>query len=289
MSSENSSYKKHRSASREKLYEIIFEADTVSGKIFDVVLLIAILASVITVMLETVPTLQEFQQLFFILEWIFTIFFTIEYIIRLYTAHRPMKYAVSFYGIVDLLSILPTYIAIFLTGVQSLMIIRALRLLRVFRIFKLGTFLTDGQIIVRSLKESRGKIIVFLSFILIMVCIFGSVMYLVEGAAGNEAFDSIPRGVYWAIVTLTTVGFGDISPTSSAGQFIAAIIMIMGYSVIAVPTGIVTTEFSRAYRERKLSKGISTQVCGDCMHDDHDKDARFCKICGYELHPEREA
>lgn len=285
MSSSDNNNEKEFSPFREKLYEIIFEADTPEGKIFDVALLIAILTSVIVVMLETVPHIQNnYFKLFYALEWVFTVFFTIEYIIRIYTVHNPRRYIFSFYGLVDLLSILPTYLAIIFSGTHSLMIIRSLRLLRVFRIFKLGNFLFEGQVIIKSLQASRAKISVFLIFILIMVSIFGSVMYLIEGAAGNESFDSIPRSVYWAIVTLTTVGYGDISPISPLGQFIAAIIMILGYAVIAVPTGIVTTEFTRAYQRRKKTQEVSTQVCQACMHEDHDIDANYCKICGTLLH-----
>ena len=271
---------------RERLYEIIFEADTPEGKTFDVMLLAVILLSVFVVVIETVPHIHdEYYPLLYKLEWAFTIFFTIEYFIRIYTVHSPKKYITSFYGIVDLLSILPTYLAILFTGTQSLMVIRALRLLRVFRIFKLGNFLFEGQIIIKSLKESRSKLAVFITFILIMVTIFGSIMYLIEGAAGNESFDSIPRSIYWAIVTLTTVGYGDISPISPLGQSIAAIIMIMGYSVIAVPTGIVTAEFTREYKRKKFRRKISTQVCSECMHEDHDDDAVHCKMCGELLDP----
>ena len=271
---------------RERLYEIIFEADTPKGKAFDIILLAFILVSVIVVMLETVPALDaKYKFLFRVLEWIFTIFFTIEYFIRIYTVHSPKKYMTSFFGIVDLLSILPTYIGLIFAGTHSLMVIRALRLLRVFRIFKLGGFLFEGKVIIKALKHSRDKITVFMFFILIMVCIFGSVMYLIEGAAGNEAFDSIPRSVYWAIVTLTTVGYGDISPISPLGQFIAAIIMILGYAVIAVPTGIVSSEVSRAYKRRKQKEKINTQICSHCMDDNHHSDAKFCKSCGNSLHP----
>jgi len=286
MSQQANNNRVEHSAFRERLYEIIFEADTPEGKLFDVALLGAILMSIIVVMLETVPQFHDkYFVTFYALEWLFTIFFTIEYIIRIYTVHRPRRYILSFYGIVDLLSILPTYLAIIFAGTQSLMVIRSLRLLRVFRIFKLGNFLFEGQVIIKSLKESRSKIAVFLTFIMIMVCIFGSIMYLIEGTAGNESFDSIPRSVYWAIVTLTTVGYGDISPISPLGQFIAACIMIMGYAIIAVPTGIVTSDFTRAYRERKSRQEISTQVCSNCMHEDHDIDALYCKICGELLDP----
>jgi len=271
---------------RERLYEVIFEADTPMGKTFDVVLLVFIFLSVIAVMLETVPSFNtKYLKIFLTLEWVFTIFFTLEYFIRIYTVHSPKKYMTSFFGIVDLLSILPTYIGLFIYGTHSLMVIRSLRLLRVFRIFKLGGFLFEGQVIIKALKESRDKIAVFMFFILILVSIFGSVMYLIEGTAGNEAFDSIPRSVYWAIVTLTTVGYGDISPISPLGQFIAAIIMILGYAVIAVPTGIVSSEVSRAYKKRKKKEEINTQVCSHCMDDQHDASAKFCKTCGNKMHP----
>ena len=273
---------------RERLYEIIFEADTPSGKTFDLWLVVFIIGSVIVVMLDSVePIRAEYHDLFVALEWVFTIFFTIEYIIRIYTVHRPSKYIFSFYGIVDLLSVLPTYISLIGVGAQSLMVIRALRILRIFRVLKLGHFLFESQVIMKALKESRQKIIVFLTFILILVLIFGSVMYLVEGALpnGNEEFDSIPRSVYWAIVTLTTVGYGDISPGSWLGQFIAAIIMIMGYSVIAVPTGIVSSEFVKTYRRKKdFTENVSTQVCAYCLKEGHSPDAMYCKYCGEELH-----
>ena len=276
--------KKDFSPFRERLYEIIFEADTPKGKVFDIVLLLFIIGSVIVVMLETVPQLDEkYQTLFLILEWVFTVFFTVEYITRLYTVHSPKKYATSFYGIVDLLSIIPTYISFVLPGAQSFMVIRSLRLLRVFRIFKLGHFMVEGQIIIKALKESRNKIMVFLFFIMIMVTIFGSIMYLVEGTFGNPGFSSIPKSVYWAVVTLTTVGYGDISPQSGFGQFLASIIMILGYAVIAVPTGIVTSEFTKGYKSKK-AKVVTSQVCSFCLKEGHADDADFCKFCGGSLH-----
>ena len=280
--------KKKFSPFRERLYEIIFEADTPKGKIFDIVLLIFILGSIIVVMLETVPQFNDkYQILFVVLEWLFTIFFTIEYITRLYTVHSPKKYATSFYGVVDLLSILPTFISLIFPGAHSLMVIRSLRLLRVFRIFKLGHFMVEGQIIVKALKESRNKIMVFLFFIIIMVTIFGSIMYLVEGAYGNPGFSSIPKSVYWAVVTLTTVGYGDISPQSGFGQFLASIIMILGYAVIAVPTGIVTSEFTKGYKKKK-AKVMTSQVCSFCLKEGHTDDADFCKFCGGSLHMARD-
>jgi len=274
--------KKNFNPAKEKLHEVIFEADTKAGKRFDIILLIAILASVIIVILESVPSYQEkYGTIYTALEWVFTIFFTIEYGLRLYVVYRPIKYATSFFGIIDLMSILPTYLSLMFFGTQSLMIVRGLRLLRVFRIFKLANFLVEGQIIVSALKASRAKIAGFIIFILIMVRICGSIMYLVEGSQ-NPQFDSIPRSIYWAIVTLTTVGYGDISPVTSFGQFIAAFIMISGYAIIAVPTGIVTAEVMEAAGKKK-NKQVSSQHCRFCSQEGHDEDAVYCKYCSEKL------
>jgi voltage-gated potassium channel len=276
---------KHKSNRRQnslkvKLHEIIFEADTPAGKAFDVALLIAIVASVLAVVLETVGRYQfTHGNIFHALEWIFTILFTIEYLLRLYSVRHPLKYATSFYGVVDLLAILPTYLSVIFASAQSLLVIRILRLLRVFRIFKLAHFLKESRQLVRALKASRAKISVFLFFILLMVTIIGAVMYLVEGSQGNSNFSSIPRSMYWAVVTLTTVGYGDITPTTELGQFLSAIVMVMGYAVIAVPTGIVSVELFRTPKE-----GISTQACRYCGKEGHDADADFCKYCGNSLH-----
>jgi len=270
---------------REKMHEVIFEADTPNGKLFDIALLFFIVASIIVVMLESVPEYHDkYLPIFQVLEWVFTIFFTIEYGSRLYCTHRPMKYATSFYGVIDLLSILPTYLSLFLAGTQYLMVIRALRLLRVFRIFKLGSFLSQANVISSALKASREKIFVFLFSIIILVCLFGSLMYLIEGGS-NEQFDSIPRSVYWAIVTLTTVGYGDISPQTTLGQFVASIIMILGYAVIAVPTGIVSNEMMKA-DNNVADEDISTQACRYCMKEDHAVDALYCNNCGEQLNPD---
>ncbi|MEE9439051.1 MAG: ion transporter [Saprospiraceae bacterium] len=276
--------KKHTgfSKGRERLHEIIFEADTASGKLFDVILLITILASVIVVMLESISSYQiKYGELFTIIEWVFTIFFTIEYLLRMYAVYKPMKYATSFFGIIDLLSILPTYLSFFFVGSSSLMIIRGLRLLRVFRIFKLANFLKEGQVIMQALKDSMAKISVFVSFILVFVSIVGSIMYLVEGAQ-NQAFDSIPRSIYWAIVTVTTVGYGDISPVTPFGQLLASLVMLAGYAIIAVPTGIVTAEVI-GRNNKKQFDNISTQSCKSCTYEGHDVDAVHCKKCGEEL------
>jgi len=286
MASRRPAQHKEFSPFRERLYEIIFEADTKMGKWFDIILLLFIFSSVIAVMMETVPEYEHHKEFWIILEWIFTIFFTIEYFMRIYTVHSPKKYVTSFFGIVDLVSILPSYLSIIIAGTPAgLMVIRAIRLLRVFRIFKLGNFLFEGQIIMKALKESRDKILVFMFFIIVMVTIFGSVIYFIENGSsdGHKGFTSIPKSVYWAIVTLSTVGYGDISPNTTLGQFLSSILMIMAYAVIAVPTGIVTAEFSKGHK-RKMAAKFSTQLCSFCLRDGHDKDADFCKYCGNNLH-----
>jgi len=261
------------------LYEIIFEADSPTGKQFDIWLLIMILASVLTVFLESIPSLGEkYSTLFYALEWVFTLFFTVEYWLRIYCALRPLRYVTSFYGIIDFLSILPTYLSLLIPGAQVGAVIRALRLLRVFRVFKLHNFLNQGDVISQALLRSRQKIAVFLYAVILMVIVIGAFMYLIE-SNGPEAdrFDSIPRSIYWAIVTITTVGYGDISPATTLGQFVAAIVMIAGYAIIAVPTGIVSAELVAANRP------VGTKVCPHCMTEGHDEDAGFCKTCGGEL------
>ncbi|MCB0560297.1 MAG: ion transporter [Lewinellaceae bacterium] len=268
-----------RNELKEKIHEIIFEADTPAGKAFDVVLLILIVASVLVVTLESVRGLQShYNNFFYALEWFFTIIFTIEYILRLYCVYRPAKYATSFFGVIDLLAILPTYISLIIYGTQYLLVIRALRLLRVFRIFKLGHFLSEGEVIIRALKASRAKITVFLTFILLLIIIIGSIMYLVEGGQ-NEGFSSIPRSIYWTVVTLTTVGYGDITPVTELGQFLSAFIMILGYAILAVPTGIVSAEMVSDMRKNTLTN----QACRYCGKEGHETDAVFCKYCGERL------
>lgn len=263
---------------KEKLHEIIFEADTPMGKTFDIFLMVMIIASILVVMLESIGELQvKYKSIFYVLEWIFTIFFTIEYILRLYCVYSPIKYAKSFYGIIDVLAVLPTYLSLIIPGSQSLMVIRALRLFRVFRIFKLAHFLKEGHVIVAALRASRAKITVFLVFILLIVMVMGSLMYLIESGK-NTNFTSIPRSIYWAIVTLTTVGYGDIAPQTPVGQFVAAVIMIMGYVVIAVPTGIVSSEL---LNQKELQH--NTQACRYCAEEGHDDDAIHCKYCGEKL------
>lgn len=262
---------------KKRLYEIIFEADTPAGKLFDVSLLIVIVLSTIVVMLESVPQLGRYARLFFTLEWIFTILFTIEYILRILVVNRKRRYIFSFLGIVDLLSILPTYLALIFSGAQVLLVIRVIRLFRVFRILKLAQFVGAGHTLRTALVASRHKISVFLMTVIMSVIISGTLMYLIEGA--ENGFTSIPVSIYWAIVTMTTVGYGDIHPNTALGQTLASFIMILGYGVIAVPTGIVSAEMF----ELKSKEKLTTQHCPHCLKEGHDKDAIHCKFCGTKL------
>ena len=264
---------------RYKVYEVIFGYDTLAGKIFDIGLIIAIITSVLVVILESVPAYQEaFGDLFTYLEWIFTILFTLEYIARIISVGAPMKYIFSFYGFVDLLSLLPTYLALIFPPAYSLVDIRAIRLLRVFRILKLTRYMRASRVLGEAIKNSSAKIGVFLLVVLTIVIIAGTLMYLIEGE--ENGFDNIPHSIYWAIVTLTTVGYGDIAPATALGKVVASIIMIMGYGVIAVPTGIVGVELSQV---RKITSTTKTKACTNCALETHDKDARFCKRCGFGL------
>ena len=268
---------------RDRIHEIIFEADTPTGKAFDVVLLVLIILSVITVMMESSDEWNErYGNIFLILEWVFTILFTIEYVLRLWVTRLPWKYATSFYGIGDLLAILPTYLTLVLRGFggQAFAIIRILRLLRVFRVFKLGKYLGEGDQLRRALIASRNKITVFLFAVTLLVIIIGGIMYLIEGGS-NEGFSSMPRAVYWAIVTLTTVGYGDITPQTNIGQFLSALVMIIGYAIIAVPTGIVTNEMMNSGNQK--STYTNSQVCRFCAREGHADDAVYCKYCGGRL------
>ncbi len=268
---------------RHRIHEVIFEADTPAGKFFDISLLGLICFSIVVVMLESSEDWNVvYASAFFYIEWVLTIIFTIEYILRLWVTLKPLKYALSFYGIVDILAILPSYVGLFIPNSQYFLIIRILRLMRVFRIFKLGQYLNEGDQLRRSMIGSRNKIAVFLFAVTILVIIIGSVMYLIEGGS-NDGFSSIPRAVYWAIVTITTVGYGDITPQTKIGQFLSAVVMILGYAIIAVPTGIVTNEMMKEHR--RLEK-TSTQVCRYCAREGHDLDAIFCKYCGGRLNPE---
>jgi len=262
---------------RKKFFEVIFEADTFAGKLFDVVLIINIIASVIVVMLLSVgSTRAKHGDLLIAIEWGFTVLFTIEYILRLVCVNRPLRYAFSFFGFVDLLSILPTYLRVVLPASRSLAVIRLLRILRIFRVLKFGRCLGEANMLLDALIASRRKIFVFMFTVLTLVTIIGSLIYVIEGA--ENGFTSIPRSVYWAIVTLTTVGYGDISPQTPLGQLLASCVMIMGYAIIAVPTGIITVEMSK-YEKNK----ITSQVCPECTQEGHDHDATHCKFCGARL------
>lgn len=264
-------------AGRARIYDVIFLADNPAGKAFDVLLLAAIFLSIVTVVLESVESVRaQHQALLNGLEWFFTLLFTVEYGLRLISVRRASRYATSFFGIVDLLATAPTYLSLLVPGAQTLLIIRTLRLLRVFRVFKMARYLGEAKMLMDALRVSRVKITVFLGAVLAVVTILGSLMYLVEGP--EHGFTSIPRGMYWAIVTMTTVGYGDIAPETVPGQFIAAFLMILGYGIIAVPTGIVTVEMaSAAQRPRDL------QTCSGCGATQHDPDAQYCKGCGGKL------
>ncbi len=264
---------------KNRLHEIIFEADTPAGKWFDVALIICIIASVVIVMLDSVASYHaQYGRWFYIAEWVFTALFTAEYALRLYCVGQPWRYARSFFGLVDLLSILPTYLSLLVPGTQYLLVIRALRTLRIWRILKLAHYLSEFNTITTAMRASSRKITVFIVAVLCLVLILGSLMYLVESA--EDGFTSIPRSIYWAIVTLTTVGYGDISPQTELGQLLASIAMILGYAIIAVPTGIVTVELATA-SQRRLH--VSTQACPECAAEGHDTDAVHCKYCGHKL------
>ncbi len=265
---------------RENLYVIIFEADTRLGKIFDLALIISILLSVVVVMMDSVASLGDHYGVWLnAAEWLFTLLFSLEYILRLSCVRRPLRYACSVLGIIDLLAILPSYLSLFFPGTQYLVVIRVLRVLRIFRVLKLVHYLGEVRALNRAIAASRRKITVFIFSVLTLMVIFGSLMYLIEG--GENGFSSIPKSIYWAIVTMTTVGYGDISPQTNLGQTLASLIMILGYGILAVPTGIVTSEMSRAYKKQ----GVSTQVCPFCLAEGHDPDAIFCKYCAARLNP----
>ncbi len=274
-----STQEKNKPSFKHRLHEVIYEADTKAGKLFDVVLLIAILASILFVMLESVQSINEkYGDFLNIAEWVITILFSIEYILRIVSIKKPWKYIFSFYGIIDLLSTIPKYLSLILVGSHNLAALRALRLLRVFRILKLARYIGESNRLLVALRASRAKIAVFLFFVLILCIILGTVMYMVEGS--ENGFTSIPRSVYWAIVTLTTVGYGDIAPGTPLGQLIASVIMILGYAIIAIPTGIVGSELV------KTQVHTNTQACPNCLREDHKDGADFCYHCGNKLNEE---
>jgi voltage-gated potassium channel len=262
---------------KQKLYEIIFEHDTPAGKAFDVWLIIFVFLSVFIVTLETVESLaSNYVQTFFIIEWFFTIVFSIELLVRLYCSPRPVKYLLSFYGLVDFISILPTYVSAFIPGSQSLLVIRALRMLRIFRILKLKNYTRAGRQLTNALIASKPKIIVFLGFITTLVLVLGALMYLIEGK--ESGFTSIPKSVYWAIVTMTTVGYGDITPQTPLGQILSSALMIIGYGVIAVPTGIISAEMVKGDDEG------DDHFCHECGYEIIDGRSKYCSNCGHKLH-----
>ena len=272
----------HGSALRKRLYHIIFEADTPPAKGFDVVLIFIIVASVMVVMLESVTAVRlRIPTVLRTAEWVFTILFTIEYLMRLWVVARPLRYARSFFGVIDLLAILPTFLSVLVPGAQYFLVVRLLRILRVFRVLKLASYLSEADELVTALRHSRRKIFIFVFAVLTLVAILGSLMYFVEGE--EHGFTSIPRGIYWAIVTLTTVGYGDISPQTDLGQTLAAMVMIMGYGIIAVPTGIVTAELTSESTRREIARAltpIDAMPCPRCGLDTHVSDARYCRRCG---------
>ncbi len=261
---------------REKIKIIIFGTDTKAGKLFDVVLIISIVLSIITVMLDSIVDYnQQYGHILRIAEWTFTIMFTVEYLLRIYSIRRPLSYIFSFFGIIDFLAILPTYLSLFMPGTEVFAIIRVLRVLRIFRVLKLVQFTGEADMLMTAMIASRRKVFIWLFLVMNIVIILGSVMYLVEG--GNTGFDSIPRSIYWAVVTLTTVGYGDVVPQTSLGQALASFIMVLGYSIIAVPTGIVTSEITFA------AKSIKEQRCVVCGKEGLHEDAKFCSNCASKL------
>jgi voltage-gated potassium channel len=262
---------------REKLHEIIFEADTPVGKLFDELLIVTIILSVIVVMLDSIDWIRDdYEGLLYYLEWVFTIIFSIEYVLRLICVRRPLKYATSFFGMVDLLTVIPTYLDLVFPGTRFLLVIRILRVLRIFRILKLAKYIGEANSLVKALRASSRKTMVFLFAVTTIVIILGSIMYMIEGE--DHGFTSIPFSIYWAIVTLTTVGYGDVAPQTSLGQAVSIVVMMIGYSIIAVPAGIVSVELSQVF-----TRGISTQACRYCSAEGHDEDAIHCKFCGEKL------
>ncbi|MCC5931000.1 MAG: ion transporter [Cyclobacteriaceae bacterium] len=264
---------------RRKLFEIIFKADTLAGKAFDLLLLVFIIVSVVSVTLETIPGLDEsFKKQLFYAEWLFTIIFSIEYVARIYSLKKPGKYIFSFFGIIDFLAILPSYITLIYAGSQYFVVLRVFRLLRVFKILRMVEFLGEAEVLRSAVKASLPKIFVFLITVFCIVIIMGTIIYKVEGP--ENGFTSIPMSMYWTIVTLTTVGYGDIVPKTASGQLIASILMIVGYGLIAVPTGIVTANLTQKQQSRNIS---TTTTCTACGSEEHTSGAKFCKDCGQIL------
>jgi len=268
---------------RTALNRIVFGTDTRAGRLFDMVLIACILLSVAAALLDSVAAINmRFHRELYALEWIFTVLFTLEYLLRLYSSESPRRYAFSFFGLVDLLAILPAYISLLVPGASYLLVLRLCRVLRIFRILKLVQFMEDANVLLRALAGARRKILVFLFSVMVLNVIFGSLMYVVEGPANG--FTSIPVSIYWAIVTMTTVGYGDISPHTGFGRLLASIAMLTGYAIIAVPTGIVSSELINDYRTRhKEEERDYNVICAGCSRRGHDRDAHYCKQCGHLL------
>ncbi len=277
LKSESSIAPATQSGWRARWFHIIFGHDDAPGRLFDVVLIVVILSSIVVAVLDTVVDLNvRFETAFYVLEWIFTIAFTLEYLMRLAVVARPRRYALSFFGIIDLLTVLPTYLSLFIAGSQYLLVIRAVRILRIFRILKMTRYVGEADLLWASLRRARYKIFIFVSIIVTLVLIFGALMYVIEGP--QNGYTSIPRAMYWAIVTMTTVGFGDITPHTTLGQMLTSLIMLVGYSIIAVPTGIFAAELAAGVREARHHT-----VCPGCQLEDHHPDAQYCRRCGAEL------
>lgn len=268
---------------REQLHEIIYEADTPLGKLFDIILVFLILISIVFVMLDSVSSIDKvYHDILYFGEWVITIFFTLEYIARIITVKKPGKYIFSFYGIIDFLSTIPLYLSFFFVGSSALLALRAIRLLRIFRILKITRYVGEANKLKSAMLNSRVKIFVFLFTVIIIAVISGTLMYLIEGE--ENGFTNIPVSVYWCIVTLTTVGFGDIAPATAFGQLLASFIMILGYGIIAVPTGIVSAEYSKSMSGNYVH--VNTQSCRNCGEDKHKDDSNYCDQCGEPLHKE---
>lgn len=275
---ERFNYFLHNKQLKNKLYVIIFESDTPAGKLFDVVLIICILLSILLVIIESLDAFPACLIVpFIVLEYLFTTFFTFEYLTRIYCSPNPRKYIFSFFGIVDLLATLPLYLGLLLPGARHLLVIRAFRLIRIFRVFKLFNFWMEGEMLLRSLRDSSKKIIVFFLFVVILVTSIGTLMYMIEGSQSSSQFNNIPNSIYWAVVTMTTVGYGDITPVTPLGKFLSACVMLLGYTIIAVPTGIVSVSMMKEYKKMR------NKACSACSKTNHDENATFCKYCGNKL------
>lgn len=270
----------HNNTLKKRLYDIIFESDTLEGKIFDIVLIVSILLSILITIFDSLVTVPWLQDILLILEYVFSIFFTLEYLTRLYCSPAPKAYAKSFFGIVDLISILPMYLGFFFSNARFAIVLRSFRLIRVFRVFKLFNFLAEGHILLRSLQQSANKILVYFLFVVILVISIGTLMFMVESNQPDTQFTDIPTSIYWAVVTMTTVGYGDITPVTGIGRFLSAVVMLLGYTILAVPTGIVSASMINE------SNKSNHRNCPNCHRMGHEGNARYCKYCGAELEEE---